>query len=271
MIKKYDFLPYKFRKEEVALAPISWRKTMLDYSNFRKKAFKEEKPGTYVFLATLLAAIVKHDRHLVNTAIELTKDNVPKYFYLSLAGTALHDFGLKQEGLSMIREAVKQNPKHSILMNLAAATSDLDEKEELAKKVLTENPKDSDAAHHLAYAKYFKGERKEAESLFDEILLNEPQNIYALESKGNIYFDRKEYDKALQQYLKIRLKPVPIQLQFKICHCYYLLRKIIKAKKIAKRLKDKLHLVYDLEMKVENANELLAEILKTKTSWFVKF
>ncbi|HBG26653.1 MAG: hypothetical protein A2Y10_18360 [Planctomycetes bacterium GWF2_41_51] len=265
MKQKFNFLPRKLMKEEIALAPSEWIKQLRSYRIRRLKAIwlENESPSYYTLLATILAAIAKKNRHLIDIASRLTKGNMPEYIYLSLLGIALDFFGEKEESLKLIHEAVKLNPSHSNLMSLAAATDNLDEKEELAKKVLNENPKDSDARRHLAYAKYFKGERREAERLIDEILLNEPNNNYALEFKGNIYYDKKEYDKTLEWYLKVRLKPKPISLQFKICHFYYLAGNGRKAKKIAKKIKDKIFLVSDLEMNLDKAKELLTEIVNS--------
>jgi tetratricopeptide (TPR) repeat protein len=263
MKQKYDFLPRRLTKEEIALAPSEWIKALRKYRIRRLRAIWEDKPGFYTLVATLSAAIAKKDRHLIDIASQLTKGNMPEYTYLSLLGVALDCFGEKEESLKLIREAVKLNTSHTTLLSLAAETDDIDEKEDLAKRVLNENPKDSDALRHLAYAKYFKEEHGEAERLINEILLNEPQNIYALEFKGNICFDKKEYDKALEQYLKIKLKPVPVSLQLKICHCYYLVCKLHKAKKIAKKIQNKISLAYDVEMNIEKANELLTEILNS--------
>jgi len=265
MNQKFDFLPHKLTKDEIALAPSNWIKPLRSYRIKRLRAIwlEDERPSYYTLLTAVMAAIAKKDRHLIDIASQLTKGNMPEYIYQSLVGIALCDMGFKEEGLAMEREAVRLKPSHSNLLSLAADTDDLDEKEELAKKVLNENSKDSDALQHLAYAKYFKGKRQEAERLFDEILKNEPNNIGALEFKGNICLDRKGYDKALEWYLKVKLKPKPISLQFKICRCYYLIGKIRKAKKIAKKIQDKISLVYDLEMSIDKADELLTGILNS--------
>jgi tetratricopeptide (TPR) repeat protein len=263
MERRYDFLPRRLTKEEIALAPANWVRVLSHYPYRRRRAIWEKKPGYYTLLAAVMAAVAKKDRHLIDIATELTKENVPRYVFLSLVSSALLCFGEKEESLKMIREAVKIDPSHSLLLELATDTDDLDEKENLAKKVLDESPKDSEALRQLAYAKYFKGEREEAERLIDEILLSEPDNIYAREFKGNIYFDKVEYQKALEQYLqvKVKVKPTPVSLQLKICHCYYLIGKVHKAKKIANSIKDKIARVADLECKVERAKEILAEIL----------
>jgi tetratricopeptide (TPR) repeat protein len=261
MKQKYDFLPRRLTKEEIALAPAAWIRVLSNYSRRRKKAINETKPGFNTLLATLMAAIAKQDKHLIDVAIELTKENVPRYIYLGLASSVLCYFGAKEESLAMLREAVKLNPSHTMLLSLAGDTDDLDEKESLAKKVLDKNPKDGDALAHLAYAKYFKGEHEEANRLIDKVLLNELGNVYALEHKGNVYFDKKEYSKALEQYLKIDWRPKPVSLQLKICHCYYLLGMLRKAKKIAKKIQGKVSLAYDLGMEVEKANKLLTDVL----------
>jgi tetratricopeptide (TPR) repeat protein len=263
MKQKYDFLPRKLTKEEIALAPGNWVRVLSHYPYRRRKALLEAKPGYHTLLAAVMAAIAQRDRHLIDIATELTKENVPKHIYLSLVSSALRCFGEKKEALEMVREAAKLNTSDSTLMDLATDTNDLDEKESLAQKVLCENPKDSEALRQLAYAKYFKGEREEAERLIDEILLNEPDNIYACEFKGNIHFDRREYQKALEQYLKVKrkMKPVPVSLQFKICHCYYLVGEISKAKSIAKNIEDKIACVCDLELELDHAQKLLNEIL----------
>jgi len=237
-------------------------RTLSDYPRFRGKAIREDKPGFNTLVAILSTALVKHDRQLIDTAMELTKDNVPTDIYLPIVGSALYNLGLQEEGVDTLRKAARSNSSNALLF-LAAWTNDLDEKENAAKKVLSENPQNYEALRHLAYAKYFKGEREEAERLIDEILSSEPDNFLAVEYKGNIYFDRKQYDKALEQYLKIRLKPTPISLQFKICHCYYLLGMIGKAKRIAKKIRNRLNLACDIEMKVEDANKLLDEILSS--------
>lgn len=270
MKQKYNFLPRRLTKEEVALAPMSWTRILFDYSARREKALKEDKPGYNTLIATLSAAIAKHDRNLIDVAVDLTKDNVPRHIYLSLVGSALCDFGSRndslsmlRDGLSMLREAAKLHTSHSLLLALASETDDIEEKESLSKKVLNENPKDNDALRHLAYTKSVQGKHDEAEILIDRILNNEPDNVFALEYKGNIYFEKKEYRKALEQYLKIDLKPMPVSVQFKICRCYYLVDMLSKAKKIAKKIQPKLSLAYDLETDIESANELLSEILNS--------
>ena len=118
----------------------------------------------------------------------------------------------------------------------------------------------------MAYAKYFKEEYEKAERLIDKILVDEPDNIYALKYKGNIYFDMENYKEALHQYLKIELKPLPVSLQLRVCHCYHLLGMSNKAKKIAKRTRGKLSLAYDLELGTEAAESLVVEILATKNT-----
>ena len=262
MKQKYNFLPRRLTKEEVALAPMGWRKTISKYPTYRKKAMKEDKPGFNTLAATLLAAIVKNDKHLLDIASEMTNKDIPRHIYLSLVGSTLCDFGSRDDGMSMLREAAKLHPSHSILLSLASETDDLEEKESLSKNILNENPEDSDALRHLAYAKSAQGKHGEAEILIDRILNNEPDNVFALEYKGNIYFfGTKEYSKALEKYLKIDLKPKPISLQFKICRCYHLLDMLSKAKKIAKKIQGKLSLTYDLD--IESANQLLTEILNS--------
>ena len=77
MKQKYKFLPRRLKKEDIASAPIGWRNSLSDYQYFRKRAIKELEPGHSTLVAILMVAIAKHDRHLVDTAIELTKDNVP--------------------------------------------------------------------------------------------------------------------------------------------------------------------------------------------------
>lgn len=261
MAQKYDFLPRRLTREEIALAPVGWRRTLSNYSTFRKNALKEPKAGFYTLAAVLSTALVRHDKHLVDVAVELTKENIPAHLYLSFAGSALCNLGSKNEGLAMLREAVKSESSHSLLLALAAETSDLEEKEHLSRKVLNENSQDCDALRGLAYAKYFQGQVQEAENLLDRILRIDPNDIYALEFKGNVYFDKEEWPLALEQYLKIKIKPTPISLQLKICHCYHLLGMSRKAKRIAKKIKDKIIRAYDIDGGVERAQELLAEIL----------
>lgn len=262
MKQQYKFLPRKLTKEDIALAPMIWTRILSEFPNRRKKALKEAKPGYNTLIALLSAAIAKRDKRFIDVATELTKNNVPEHTYLSLIGSALCDFGSKDEGLVMLRQAVKLQPFCSSLLMLAAETNDLDEKECLAKKVLGENPKDVDALRHLAYAKYFKGQLEDAESMINKILACEPTNIYALEYKGNICFDKKDYKHALDQYLKINLRPTPISLQFKICRCYHLLGMNSKAKKIARQIRGKLSLTLETDKYFEHGEELLQEIIE---------
>jgi tetratricopeptide (TPR) repeat protein len=263
MKQRYGFLPRRFKREEVALAPIGWIRTLSDYSGFRKRALREHKPGFNTLIAILSTAIVRQDKNLVDVAVELTKENVPRHVYLSLAGATLCDLGSKDEGLAMLRDAVKAKSSDASLSGLAAETTDLGEKEHLSKRVLNENPEDCDALRHLAYAKYFKDEIEEAEHLLNKVLQIDAGNIYALECKGNIHFDKEEYQKALEQYLQVKLKPTPISLQLKICHCYYLLGMVNKAKRIAKKIEDKISRAYDLDGGVQAAQKLLTEILNS--------
>jgi tetratricopeptide (TPR) repeat protein len=265
MKRKIDFLPRRLKKEEIALAPMAWIGCLTDYLSYRYKARRENNPGYNTLVAGLSAAIVKRNKQLIDFVANLTKENVPRHIYLALTGSALCDLGLKDKGYAMLREAVESDSTHSIILVLAANTDDLDEKESLAKRVLAENPNDGDALRALAYAKYFKGEHEEAERAIDRILFNESDNTFALEFKGNVYFDKKEYQKALEQYLQIkkRVKLIPVSLQFKICHCYYLIGNLRKAKKMAKNIKDKIALAYDMECSIEHANELLTEVLSS--------
>lgn len=261
MKQQYTFLPRKIPKEDIALTPMGWVRLLTNYSSYRAKAIKEAKPGYYTLFSTLLVAVAKRDRHLIDHAVELTKENVPKYKSLGLVGSFLCDFGSKDEGLAMLREAVKLHPSPAFLLSLAAETDNHEEKENLAKRVLSENPDDCDALRHLAYAKYFKGEKEEAENLIEKILLMDPCNIYALKYKGNIYFDKDDYGKALEQYLKIKLKVKPISLQLKICSCYHSLGISGKAKRIAKKIQGRVSEAYDLELDLENTKQLLMKIL----------
>lgn len=264
MMCRYKFLPRRLKKEEIALASISWLNVLSGYSKWRKKAMKEAIPGYNTLCAMLMAAIAKHDKTLVDTAINLTKEKVPEHVYMSLAGSALCELGAKDEGLNMLRQAVALHSSHTMLLTLAADTDDLDEKEELAQKVLSENPEDKDALRCFAYAKYFKGEHREAESLIDKILLDDQYNIFALRCKGNIYFDKKNYEEALQQYLKIKLNPMPVSLKIKQCHCYHLLGELDKAKKIARKIQSNICKAYDIDGGSEKAKAMLAKILSTQ-------
>lgn len=263
MKQKYNFLPRRLTKKEIALAPANWIRVLSGYSYRRRRAIWENKPGYNTLLATLMAAIAKKDRHLIDVATELTKENVPKHIFMSLVGSALCELGQKDDGLAMLRESVKWDSSPTLLLGLASETDDSGEEENLAKKVLNENPKDCDALRHLAYAHYVKGEREEAEHLIDKVLSIEPSNIYALENKASSCFNRGEYHKALDYLLKIDLKPTPVSLQLKVCHCYYLLGMTSKAKRIAKKIEDKIPRAYDIEGGIESAQELLTEILNS--------
>ena len=264
--QEYDLLPQKFTKADLASLPIGWRRAASDYRYLRERAIGEYKPGFYTLVAMLLAALVKHEKHLVDVAVELTKENVPTHEYLSLAGAALCDLGSEDEGLAMLRAAVESDASNSSVVVLAACTQDVEEKENLSNKVLSEDPDDCDALRHLAYAKCSKGEIEEAERILNRVIELDPNSIYALEFKGNICFDRKEYRKALTLYRKIKVKPVPVSLQFKICRCYYSLGIMNKARRIARKIKDKIASAYDIEIEggIEGARELLAEILRSQ-------
>jgi len=265
--QEYDLLPQKFSKADLASLPIGWRRAASDYRYFRERAIGEYKPGFYTLVAMLLAALVKHEKHLVDVAVELTKENVPTHEYLSLAGAALCDLGSEDEGLAMLRAAVESGPSNSSVVVLAARTPDIEEKESLSNRVLSEDPDDCDALRHLAYAKCCKGEIEEAERILNRVIELNPNSIYALEFKGNICFDRKEYRNALTLYHKIKARPVPISLQFKICRCYYSLGIMNKARRIARRIEDKIASAYDIEIEggIEGARDLLAGILRSET------
>ncbi|MFA5422561.1 MAG: tetratricopeptide repeat protein [Phycisphaerae bacterium] len=253
-------IPRKFKKEEIVFVPISWRETIDKYPSYRKKAIKENEPGFYTLIVILSTAIVRRNTELVYESIKLTKKNVPEHIYLSLAGSALCDLGFKDEGLTMLRKSIEHEKSSTLLLGLAAETDNPEEAQNLSEMVLRNNPQDCDALRHLAFAKYSKGEKDEAEEILDKVLKIEPTNKFALENKGNSCFNRKEYDKALETYLKIDLNPTPVSLQYKICCCYYKLGCLKKAKKIAKKIKDKVSLSYDFDDDTENARNLLQEI-----------
>lgn len=256
-------LPKQFSKKELELIPPHWRVLLVKYKYSRKKALKEEKPAFCTFITMLMAAIVTGNIKLVDKAIKLTEDNIPKNLFLFFVGSILCDFGQKEDGLAFLRDLVELDPSSRYILALATDTEDMDEKENLAKKVLEENPKNYEALRHLAHAKYFKGEKEEAVHIIDELLSNEPNNMYALEYRGNVYFDEENYDQALQRYLKIKRKYKSVDLKLRICHCYYRLGKIKKAKKIANKFKGKLNSVFNLDLDItrEEAEEILAEVL----------
>jgi len=264
--QEYDLLPQKFNRADIASLPIGWVRAASDYRYLRQRAMGEYKPGFYTFVAMLLAALVKHDKHLVDVAVELTKDNVPTHEYLSLAGTALCDLGFQDEGLAMLRAAVESDASTSSVATLAAYTHDIEEKEDLSTKVLSEDPDDSDALRGFAYAKRCKGELEETERIQNRIMEVEPNNVFALELKGDVCFYRGEYRKALVLYRKIKVKPVPVSLQFKICRCYYSLGIMNKARRIARKIEDRIASAYDVEIEggIEGARDLLAEILSSQ-------
>lgn len=262
-MRKSNLLPRRLAKEEVLTAPMSWTRILSTYGIRRKKAMGEATAGYNTLCAMVIVAIAKSDRKWVDAAIDRTKENVPKHVYLSLGGSALCDLGFRDEGLAMLRDALKLHSSHSLMLSLAAVTDDLAEKESLAKQVLNENPEDSDALRHLAYAKYYRGEREKAEGLIDKILHNDADNLYALEYKGNICFDNGEYAEALAQYLKITLKPTPISIQFKICNCYHLLGMTGKAKKIAKSIHKRISATCGIDRDIESATQLLVEVLSS--------
>lgn len=263
MMHNSKLLPNRLTKEEVAAATMSWTRILSTYSSRRKKALKEPIPGYNTLWAMLMAAIAKHDRSAIEMAAELTKENMPQHIYLSLLGCAWCELGNREKGLAMLREAAEIHSSPSLLLSVAAETDDLEEKQNLASRVLADNPQDVDALRHLAYAKYHQGDREEAERLIDKILLTEANNILALEHKGNIYFDAGEYGTALEQYRKIALKPMPVALRFKICHCYYLLGQFGKARRTARSIQDTVALANNLDVNVQSVNELLTKILNS--------
>jgi len=264
--QEYDLLPHRFNKADVASLPIGWSRAASDYQYFRERAIGEYKPGFYTLVAMLLAALVKHDKHLVAVAVELTKENVPTHPYLSLAGSALCNLGSEDEGLAMLRAAVESDPSDSHVTLLAASTPDIEEQESLSNRVLSKNPDDCDALRHLAHAKCSKGEIEEGERILNRIMELDPNNVYALECKGNICFDKKQYRNALKLYRMMKMKPVPVSLQFKICRCYYSLGIMNKAKRIARKIEGKIASAYDMEIEggIEGARDLLTEILSSQ-------
>lgn len=256
----YRLLPNRLTKEEIAGANQNWTMILSTYRSRRRKAMRESTPGYNTLCAMVMLAVAKCDRKFVDAGLEVVKD-VPRYVALSLAGNAFCDLGARDEGLGMLRQAAELHPSHTLLLAVAAETDDLAEKEGLAQQVLNDNPNDSDALRHLAYAKYFGGERQEAERLIDQILCSDANNLYARECKGNMCFDKEEYAEALSHYKKMSVKPLPISLQFKICHCYYLLGMTSKAKRIARHIHNRISGTCGLDISVESANQLLAEVL----------
>lgn len=264
--QEYDLLPQKFTKADIASLPIDWSRTASDYRCLRGRAIDETKPGFYTLVAMLLAAMVKHDKHLVDVAAGLTRDNVPEDEYLFLTGAVLCHLGFQDEGLAMLREAVELDHSASSVTTLAGYTQDIEEREDLANKVLSEDPKDCSAIGNLADAKYHRGEIEEADRILNKILELNPETSYALEFKGDICFDREEYEEALAFYRKIKARPVPVSLQFKMCRCYYSLGMMNKAKRIARKIEDTIVSAYDVEIEggIKGARDLLAEILRSQ-------
>lgn len=264
--QEYDLLPQKFNRADIASLPIGWMRAASDYQLFRNRAIGEPKPGFYTLIAMLLAALVKHDRHLVDVATKLTRENVTEDEYLFLAGAVLCNLGFQDEGLAMLREDVELDPSASSISTLASYTQDIEERERLADKVLSEDPDNCSALGNLADAKYHRHEIDEADRILNKILEIDHDAFYALEFKGDICFDREEYREALAFYRKIKARPLPVSLQFKICRCHYCLGMIKKAKRIARRIEDKIASAYDIEIEggIEGARDLLAEILSSQ-------
>lgn len=263
--QEYDLLPKKLKKEEIASLPLGWIRWASDYPLFRDRAISEYKPGFYTLLSMLLIALVKHDKHLIDVAIRLTKDNVQRHEYLLFAGPVLCDLGFQGEGLAMLREALELDPSTSSVTMLAGYTQDIDEKERLANKVLSEDPEDYSALGDLADAKYHRDEIEEAGLILNRILELNPESSYALEFKGNICFDREEYQEALAFYRKIKAGTLPVSLQFKICRCYYSLGMVKKAKRIARKIENHIESAYEIDIEggIEAAHSLLTEILNS--------
>ena len=262
-----DILPKIIKKEDIALAPANWSNALSRYSQYRRKALTEATPGYNTFMAMLLFALVKCDKNLIEKAIGIVGENIPRYVILSLAGCVYCDLGVPDQGLPMQREAASLNPLPSLLLSLAADTDNLDEAEELIQRVLKEDTQNSDALRQLAFVKHARGDTEEALQILNNILLKEPNNKLVLEHKGNMLLDIKEYSKALAVYKKIKIKPKPISLEYRICLCYYRIGKYFKAKSIAKRIKNKVALDLELKPQIDNVNQMLDEIMKCKIGW----
>jgi len=265
--QEYDLLPEKLNKDQIASLPLSRIRPASDYQLFRNSAIGEPKPGFYTLVAMLLAALVKQDKHLADLAGELTRDNVPEDEYFYLIGSSLCYLGFQEEGYAMLRKVVELDPSASSVAMLACYAQDIDEKERLANEVLSEDPDNSSALLTLASAKYHGNETEEAEQILNKILEIDSDASYALEMKGVICFDREEYREALAFYRNIKARPLPVSLQFKICRCYYSLGMMNKAKRIARKIEDKIASAYDIEIEggIESARDLLAEILRSET------
>ncbi len=260
MNKLLKSLPNVIDINDVSLAPIGWVNLLLQYPQFREKADHETKPGYFTLLAFLLVAIARHDKKLVDFAIQSTKKNVPKNQFLSLVGTVLCDIGSKHDGLKMLRDAVNVYPSPSVLAVLAANSSDLNEKENLSKQILKIAPQNCDAIREMAYVKHMKGDTEEAERMLDGLLLREPDNKYVLMVRGNIFYDRRNYLSALEQYQKINIQPVPVLIQMRICCCHYFLGNTSKAVEIARVIKDDISRVYEKGETIQRMSEIIHKL-----------
>ena len=263
--QEYDLLPEKLKKEQIASLPLTRIRPASDYQLFRNSAIGEPKPGFYTLVAMLLVALVKHDKHLADLAGELTRDNVPEDEYLYLIGSSLCYLGFQEEGYAMLRKVVELDPSASSVAMLACYAQDIEEKRSLANKVLTKDPDNSSALLTLADAKYHGNETEEAEHILNKILEIDSDAFYALEMKGNICFDRGEYREAFAFYRTIKVRPLPVSLQFQICRCYYCLGMTKKAKRIARKIENHIKSAYEIDIEggIEAAQALLNEILSS--------
>ncbi len=256
-------LPEKLKEEDLLKIPEDWFGiAKSSYRRYVIKAKKEQLPSYNTLMACAIWSLVIRNREFLDKCYNMTKINIPEDISFSISGMALSALGYKEEAMSRIYRAMQLNPCEIYNMALLSEIENLDEKIEFAQKVIDENPQNEDAYRHMAYAYLKKGNSNKALELIKQTLEINKNNCFAREFYGDLFLNKKEYRKALNQYRKAyKGHFMSTALQFRIAQCLYGLGKIRQAKKLINKIKPYLKYSKEFQGNTESIEKLAQKIL----------
>ncbi|MGD0077899.1 MAG: tetratricopeptide repeat protein [Sedimentisphaerales bacterium] len=237
---KYLIVYKKFSLRQTQLMPEDWGKVAwYHYPRFRKKALKENPPSFSFLMTCIIQAVYLKDKSLIDKAVEIVKATMKETDILIFTGSALCAIGYKDEGLTKLREAVKQNPcirTFFALSNSLQDPEDFDEKSVLCRQILKENPNDIDALRGLIFVSINQNKFEEAKKYLNQALQLSPKNYTILESHAELLFRTGDFESALKQYKraqKLSFKFRDVRICQQIAYCYHNLGKSKETQKAA--------------------------------------
>jgi tetratricopeptide (TPR) repeat protein len=166
----------------------------------------EVQPLAFLILGEIL---VEDDQ--VKEAIEVANDGLKKFpkndRILFAKGAFLERNGDRKEAESVMRELIAISPNHAAALNflgymLIEINENLDEAEELVKRALKIQPENGAYLDSLGWLYYQKKQYKRALEILEKAVANEPEEGVIWEHVGDVHLALGDKQKALDAFTK---------------------------------------------------------------------